>query len=87
MMFENLTLTPFCSGESQCKNDILGFISPAFGSNQVKYARIMIAHVCFISLALAGSLGRCLTARPNSLMFKQLPGDPANLMHEKTCVS
>ena len=46
---------------------------------QVKYARIMITHVCFIALTLAVSLGRCLTTQPDGLMFKQLPQDPANL--------
>ena len=54
------------------------------GWNQVKYARIMITHVCFIALRLAGSLGRCLNTRPNDLVSKQLPWDI--LMHEKTCV-
>ena len=47
--------------------------------NQVKYARITITHVCFIALTLAGSLGRCLNTRPNGLVFKQLPRDPANV--------
>ena len=47
--------------------------------NQVKYAWITITHVCFIGLTLAGSLGRCLNSRPNGLMFKQLPRDPANI--------
>ena len=47
--------------------------------NQVKYARITITHVCFIALTLAGSLGRCLNARPKGLVFKQLPRDPANV--------
>ena len=47
--------------------------------NRVKYARITITHVCFIALTLAGSLGRCLNTRPNGLVFKQLPRDPANV--------
>ena len=34
---------------------------------------------CNIALTLAGSLRRCLNTRPNSLMFKQLPRDLANL--------
>ena len=34
-------------------------------------ARIMIIHVCFIALTLAGSLLRCLSTRPCGLMFKQ----------------
>ena len=46
---------------------------------QVKYARITITHVCFIALTLAESLGRCLNTRPNGLVFKQLPRDPANV--------
>ena len=36
-------------------------------------------NVCFIALTLAGSLGRCLNTWPNSLVFKQLPRDPANV--------
>ena len=47
--------------------------------NQVKYARITITHVCFIALTLAGYLGRCINTRPNGLVFKQLPRDPANV--------
>ena len=47
--------------------------------DQVKYARITITHVWFIALTLAGSLGRCLNTRPNGLVFKQLPQDPANV--------
>ena len=47
--------------------------------NQVKYARITITHVYFIALTLAGSLGSCLNTRPNSLVFKQLPRDTANV--------
>ena len=47
--------------------------------NQVKYARITITHVCFIALSLAGSLWRCLNTRPDGLVFKQLPRDPANV--------
>ena len=35
--------------------------------------------VCFIALALAGSLGGCLNTRPNGLVFKQLARDPANV--------
>ena len=49
------------------------------GQNQVNYARITIIHVCFIALRLAGSLRRCLSTRPNGLMFKQLSLDPANV--------
>ena len=47
--------------------------------NQVKYARIAITHVWIIALTFAGSLGRCLNTRPNGLLFKQLPRDPANV--------
>ena len=64
------------------KRDILMFkrrFRCGLGRNQVKYARITITHVCFIALTLAGFLGRCLNTRPNSLMFKQLPWDPANV--------
>ena len=50
-----------------------------FGRNKVKYARITITHVCFIALTNAGSLGRCLTTRPVSLVFKQLFPDLANV--------
>ena len=49
------------------------------GWNKVNYARIMITHVCFIALTLAGSLGRCLNTRPIGLVFKQHPRDPANV--------
>ena len=70
-------------GENQCKKiGILRFqrrFQWAFGWNQVKYARIMITHVFFISLTLAGSLGRYLNNRPNGHVFKQLPRDMANV--------
>ena len=70
-------------GENQCKkNGILRFkrcFQWAFGWNQIKYARITITHVCFISLTLAGSFWRCLNTWPNGLVFKQLPWDPANV--------
>ena len=42
-------------------------------------AKITITHVCFIALTLAGSLGRYLNTRPDGLVFKQLPRDPANV--------
>ena len=54
------------------------------GNNWVKYARITITHVCFIALALAGSLGRCLNTR--HIDFVKLFGTRQMLMHEKTCV-
>ena len=47
--------------------------------NQVKYARMTTTHVCFIALTLAWSVGRCLNTRPNGLVFKHLPLDPANV--------
>ena len=76
---ESLTLTPFCLE----KNSVRGFsgfgFQWAFGWNQVNFARIMMTHVCYIALTLAGSLGRCLNTRPNGLVFKQLPWDPANV--------
>ena len=53
--------------------------------NHVKYARITITHVCYISLTFGGSLGRCLNTWPDGLLFKQLPRDPTRVMHEKTC--
>ena len=37
------------------------------------------AHVCFIALTPAGSLGRCLNMRPSGLVFKQLLWDTANV--------
>ena len=41
----------------------------------------------FIALTFAGSLGRCLTTQPNSLVFKQLPWDPVDVnVWKKTCV-
>ena len=49
------------------------------GCNQVKYARIMITHICLIASTFAGSLGRHLNTLPNSLVFKQRPWDPANV--------
>ena len=52
----------------------------------MKYARITITHVCFIALTLAGSLGRCLNTRPNSLVLDSFLGTRQMLMHEKTCV-
>ena len=50
-----------------------------FGWNQVNYVRIMITHVFFIALTLAGSLRRCLNTLPNGLVFKLLPQIPANV--------
>ena len=69
--------------ETQCKEtDVLMFyqcFQCEFGWNKVNYARITITHVCFIALTLAGSLGRCLSTRPISLVSKHLPRDPANV--------
>ena len=77
-------------GENQCKkNDIIRFywcFQWVFCWNHVKYARITITHVCFISLTFGSSLGRCLNTWPDGLLFKQLPRDPTRVMHEKTCV-
>ena len=76
--------------EIQCKKRDILMLKRCFQCglswNQVKYARITITHVCFIALTLAWSLGGCLTTRPNSLVFKQLPWDPANVNAWKTCV-
>ena len=47
--------------------------------NQVKYARTMITHACFIALTLAGSLERYLNTPPYSLVFKQNPRVPENI--------
>ena len=69
--------------EIQCKKmDNLMFQQRSqceLGWNKVKYARITITHVCFTSLTLAGSLGRCLNTGPIGLVFKQHPRDPANV--------
>ena len=69
--------------EIQCKKrEILMFkrrFQCSFCWNQLLYARITITHVCFIALTLAGSLRRSLDTRPNGLMFKQRPRDPANV--------
>ena len=67
------------SGEI-CKNNNHTYLRRCgLGRNQVKYARIMITYVWFIASRLAGSLGRCLNTRPNDLVSKQLPWDPANI--------
>ena len=82
MTFEFLTLKPFCFDKSSVRKGIFNV--------QAKFsARFMLksGKICknndhtgfFIALTLAGSLGRCLNIRPNSLMFKQLPQDPANV--------
>ena len=60
----------------KCLSDVFNAV---YAKNQVKYARITITHVCFIAFTLAGSLGQCLNTRPNRLVFKQLPCDPANV--------
>ena len=69
--------------ESQCKKrDILMFLQRfqcEFGWNKVKYARIMITHVCFIALTLAESLARCLSTQPTGHLFKHLPQERANV--------
>ena len=70
--------------EIQCKKsrDILMFLQRfqcEFGWNKVKYARIMITHACFIALTLAGSLRRCLSTQPISLLFKHQPLNLANV--------
>ena len=36
-----------------------------------------------IHVTLAGSFGRCLNTRPDGLVFKQLPRDPANVNARK----
>ena len=69
--------------EIQCKKrGILMFtrhFQCCLGWNQVKYSRITITHVCFIALTFAGFLGLCLNTRPNGLVFKQRPRDPATV--------
>ena len=60
MAFERTQPTPFCLEKSSVKMDNLMFeqrFQCQLGWNKVKYARIMITHVCFIALTLAGSLG------------------------------
>ena len=82
MTSEGVTLTPFFWKIPCEKRDILMIhrrFQCGLGWNQVKYARIMITHVCFIAFTLGRSLGRCLNTRPNSLVFKQLHRDPANV--------
>ena len=76
MTFESLTPTPICSEKSSVRERIFNvqeMFSGQLCRNQVKYARIMITHVCFIALTLAGSLGGCLNTQHNGLVFKQLP--------------
>ena len=66
--------------EIQCKKTDILMLKRRFqcdlGWNQVKYARIMITHVCFIALTLAQSLGRCLSTSPNGLVFEQHMRNP-----------
>ena len=56
-----------------------GAFSSQFSVRIVIYARTSIIHGYFIAITFAGSLGRYLNTRPSSLMFKQLPRDPANV--------
>ena len=69
--------------EIQCKKrDILMFkrhFQCGLVWNLVKYARIRISHLCFITLTLAGSLRQCLSTPPNGFVFKQGLWDLANV--------
>ena len=65
--------------EINCKKTNIKCLSDVFSAVCVIYARITVTHICFIAWTLAGSLGRCLNSRPNGLVFKQLPRDPANV--------
>ena len=78
MKFESLTLPPFCLEKTSVRK--MAVFSVGYWLESVKkYARITIRHVCFIALTLAGSLRRCLNTRSHSLVFKQLPREPANV--------
>ena len=56
-----------------------GVFSSQFAIGIVSYARTTIIHGYFIAITFAGSLRRYLNTRPSGLVFKQLPGDPANV--------
>ena len=82
MTFESLTLMPFRFEKSSVRKGIFNVkatFSEQFMLKSGKNARIMIKHVCFMALSFAGSLGRCLNTRPDGLVFKQLPQEPANV--------
>ena len=77
-------------GENQCKKNgffcfVLAVFSVGFWLDSGKICKSK-DHTCLchcINTCLR-CLMRCLNTWPNSL--KQLPQDPANVMHEKTCV-
>ena len=77
MMFKILTLTPFYL-EKASEKKVLVVFSVGFCLESGKICKNN-NRTCFIALTLAGSLSRCLNTRPYSLMFKQLPRDPANV--------
>ena len=77
-----LTLTPFCFEKSSVRKGIFNVLATLSAPFMLKSGKICKNndHTCFfIALTLAGSLGRCLNTRPNGLVFKQLPRDPANV--------
>ena len=72
MTLESLMMTPFFNFM------VLAVFSVGFWLETGKICKNN-THVCFIALTFARSLWRCLTTRPDGLMFKQLPRDPTNV--------
>ena len=86
MTFQSLQPIPFCLKVSSVRTGIFECLTAfqcEFVWSKVKFARITITHVCFIALKLAGSLRRCFSPLPISLVFKQLPLDLANVNASK----
>ena len=82
MTFESMTPTPFCFEKSSVRKGIFNVLETFSVWFMLKSGKIFKDndHIClFRCIKLAGSLGRCLYTRPNGLVFKQLPRDPANV--------
>ena len=56
-----------------------GAFSSEFAVGIVSYTRTKIIHGYFIAITFARSLGRDLITRPNGLVYKKLPRNPANV--------
>ena len=82
MMFESLTLTPFCLEKISLRKMVFKGFSSVFSGFWLESGKICKnnGHTFFIHfINTFQSLGRCLNMRPNSLVLKQLSRDPTNV--------
>ena len=75
----SLTLAPFCLEKTSVAK--MAVFSVGFWLEAGKKLCKNNNHTCLFHCikTLAGSLRRCLNTRPHSLVFKQLPREPANV--------